>query len=38
MLSTCGNAFSETVPYGQPWNRGGFANNLVQRLPVHCTD
>lgn len=27
-----------TQPLAQPWNRGGFANNLVQRLPVHCTD
>jgi DMSO/TMAO reductase YedYZ molybdopterin-dependent catalytic subunit len=25
-----------TQPLAQPWNRGGFANNLVQRLPVHC--
>lgn len=24
-------------PLGQPWNRGGFANNLVQRIPVLCT-
>jgi hypothetical protein len=21
-------------PVHQPWNRGGFANNLVQRVPV----
>ncbi|MFG2810824.1 sulfite oxidase [Streptomyces massasporeus] len=23
-------------PTEQPWNRGGFANNLVQRVPVFC--
>jgi DMSO/TMAO reductase YedYZ molybdopterin-dependent catalytic subunit len=23
-------------PVDQPWNRGGFANNLVQRVPVLC--
>jgi DMSO/TMAO reductase YedYZ molybdopterin-dependent catalytic subunit len=27
-----------TQPLAQPWNRGGFANNLVQRLPVHCVE
>jgi DMSO/TMAO reductase YedYZ molybdopterin-dependent catalytic subunit len=25
-------------PLQQPWNRGGFANNLVQRVPVLCAD
>ncbi|MEU9052152.1 sulfite oxidase [Streptomyces sp. NPDC048384] len=25
-------------PLEQPWNRGGFANNLVQRVPVLCVD
>ncbi|MFE1900151.1 sulfite oxidase [Streptomyces yangpuensis] len=25
-----------TQPLEQPWNRGGFANNLVQRVPVLC--
>ena len=25
-------------PLQQPWNRGGFANNLVQRVPVFCPD
>ncbi|MFD5912864.1 sulfite oxidase [Streptomyces massasporeus] len=25
-----------TQPTEQPWNRGGFANNLVQRVPVLC--
>lgn len=23
-------------PETQPWNRGGFGNNLVQRVPVYC--
>lgn len=27
-----------TQPLEQPWNRGGFANNLVQRVPVVCID
>lgn len=25
-------------PLEQPWNRGGFANNVVQRVPVLCVD
>ncbi|WP_420082434.1 hypothetical protein [Streptomyces sp. JL4002] len=25
-----------TQPLEQPWNRGGFGNNLVQRAPVLC--
>ncbi|MGQ4403354.1 sulfite oxidase [Streptomyces hayashii] len=25
-----------TQPLEQPWNRGGFANNAVQRVPVLC--
>ncbi|MFJ9817773.1 sulfite oxidase [Streptomyces sp. NPDC101151] len=25
-------------PLEQPWNRGGFANNVVQRVPVFCPD
>ncbi|MFD0318946.1 sulfite oxidase [Streptomyces flavalbus] len=25
-------------PLEQPWNRGGFANNLVQRVPVLCPE
>jgi len=25
-------------PVDQPWNRGGYANNLVQRVPVAVTD
>ncbi|MET7479591.1 sulfite oxidase [Streptomyces sp. NPDC005648] len=27
-----------TQPLRQPWNRGGFANNLVQRVPVLCLE
>ncbi|WP_128382041.1 sulfite oxidase [Streptomyces cavernae] len=27
-----------TQPLEQPWNRGGFANNRVQRVPVFCPD
>ncbi|WP_282700585.1 sulfite oxidase [Streptomyces sp. CC219B] len=27
-----------TQPLEQPWNRGGFANNLVQRVRVVCPD
>ncbi|MGW3656504.1 hypothetical protein ACWD6R_12755 [Streptomyces sp. NPDC005151] len=23
-------------PLTQPWNRGGFGNNLVQRIAVRC--
>ncbi|MFI9781024.1 sulfite oxidase [Streptomyces sp. NPDC051956] len=30
------DATGRTQPLTQPWNRGGFANNLVQRIPVHC--
>jgi DMSO/TMAO reductase YedYZ molybdopterin-dependent catalytic subunit len=29
------DATGRTQPLTQPWNRGGFANNLVQRIPVH---
>ncbi|MFF5933599.1 sulfite oxidase [Streptomyces sp. NPDC012508] len=25
-----------TQPLEQPWNRGGFGNNLIQRVPVLC--
>ncbi|MFD7713887.1 sulfite oxidase [Streptomyces sp. NPDC059785] len=32
------DADGNTQPLRQPWNRGGFANNLVQRVPVLCTD
>ncbi|MFE9767683.1 sulfite oxidase [Streptomyces sp. NPDC005808] len=27
-----------TQPLDQPWNLGGFANNLVQRVPVLCAE
>ncbi|MFG3366287.1 sulfite oxidase [Streptomyces sp. NPDC048156] len=30
------DATGRTQPLTQPWNRGGFGNNLVQRIPVHC--
>ncbi|MFE7856725.1 sulfite oxidase [Streptomyces sp. NPDC057403] len=30
------DAEGHTQPLEQPWNRGGFANNLVQRVPVLC--
>lgn len=30
------DAEGHTQPLEQPWNRGGFANNLVQRVPVVC--
>lgn len=32
------DAEGHTQPVEQPWNRGGFVNNLVQRVPVHCLD
>lgn len=32
------DATGNTQPLEQSWNRGGFANNLVQRVPVFCTD
>ncbi|MGP9016879.1 sulfite oxidase [Streptomyces sp. BR1] len=30
------DAAGNTQPLTQPWNRGGFANNLVQRIAVYC--
>ncbi|MFD4408290.1 sulfite oxidase [Streptomyces sp. NPDC058476] len=30
------DAQGHTQPLDPPWNRGGFANNLVQRVPVLC--
>ncbi|MBB1254242.1 sulfite oxidase [Streptomyces alkaliterrae] len=30
------DADGHAQPVDQPWNRGGFGNNLVQRVPVHC--
>ncbi|MFE5402655.1 hypothetical protein ACFQ9Z_14950 [Streptomyces sp. NPDC056580] len=32
------DAAGNTQPLEQAWNRGGFANNLVQRVPVFCPD
>jgi len=32
------DAEGNTQPLDQPWNRGGFANNLVQWVPVLCVD
>ncbi|MEY2245922.1 sulfite oxidase [Streptomyces sp. BF23-18] len=32
------DAEGHTQPVEQPWNRGGFVNNLVQSVPVHCLD
>ncbi|MET9893168.1 sulfite oxidase [Streptomyces sp. NPDC006465] len=32
------DAEGHTQPLDQPWNRGGFVNNLVQRVPVLCLD
>jgi len=26
----------DTQPVGQAWNRGGFANNAIQQVPVAC--
>jgi DMSO/TMAO reductase YedYZ molybdopterin-dependent catalytic subunit len=33
-----GDAEGRTQPLDQPWNRGGFANNSVQRVSVLCVD
>ncbi|WP_369373925.1 sulfite oxidase [Streptomyces sp. cg36] len=32
------DASGAAQPVEQPWNRGGFANNLVQRVPVYCPE
>ncbi|GGO99884.1 sulfite oxidase [Wenjunlia tyrosinilytica] len=32
------DAGGHTQPLGQPWNRGGFANNLIQRVGVLCCE
>ena len=32
------DASGRTQPVDQPWNRGGFANTLVQRVPVVVPD
>ncbi|MGW7068057.1 sulfite oxidase [Streptomyces sp. NPDC054855] len=31
------DATGHTQPVEQPWNRGGFGNNAVQRVPVLCS-
>ncbi|MFC8261098.1 sulfite oxidase [Streptomyces sp. NPDC057291] len=30
------DAVGRVQPLTQPWNRGGFGNNRIQRIPVHC--
>ncbi|MFD5057315.1 sulfite oxidase [Streptomyces sp. NPDC058394] len=30
------DAAGRVQPLTQPWNRGGFGNNRIQRIPVHC--
>jgi hypothetical protein len=32
------DANGETQPTEQAWNRGGFANNAAQQVPVICLD
>ncbi|GHH00057.1 sulfite oxidase [Streptomyces lanatus] len=32
------DAGGDTQPLEQPWNRGGFANNVIQRVPVLCLE
>jgi hypothetical protein len=32
------DAEGHTQPLEQAWNRGGFANNLIQRVPVLCLE
>ena len=32
------DAAGNTQPVEQPWNRGGFTNNAVQRVPVLCAE
>lgn len=32
------DATGRTQPVVQPWNRGGFGNNLVQYVPVLCAE
>jgi DMSO/TMAO reductase YedYZ molybdopterin-dependent catalytic subunit len=32
------DAAGNVQPIEQPWNRGGFANNLIQRMPVVCIE
>ena len=32
------DAEGHTQPLDQPWNRGGFSNNLIQHVPVLCIE
>jgi len=32
------DAEGHTQPLNQPWNRGGFSNNLIQHVPVLCIE
>ncbi|OIJ68828.1 sulfite oxidase [Streptomyces mangrovisoli] len=36
LVARATDAEGHSQPLDQPWNRGGFANNLVQRVPVEC--
>ncbi|MFD9301775.1 sulfite oxidase [Streptomyces sp. NPDC060048] len=36
LLVRATDASGRTQPLEQPWNRGGFGNNLVQAVPVEC--
>jgi DMSO/TMAO reductase YedYZ molybdopterin-dependent catalytic subunit len=36
LVARATDATGATQPLTQPWNRGGFGNNLVQRVPVLC--
>jgi DMSO/TMAO reductase YedYZ molybdopterin-dependent catalytic subunit len=38
LVARATDADGNTQPLDQPWNRGGFANNLVQRVTVVCMD
>ncbi|MGW0753293.1 sulfite oxidase [Streptomyces sp. NPDC002587] len=36
LIARATDAEGRTQPLEQPWNRGGFGNNLVQQVPVLC--
>ncbi|MEU1269327.1 sulfite oxidase [Streptomyces sp. NPDC005799] len=38
LTARAADAEGRTQPLTQPWNRGGFAVNLVQRVPVLCLE
>ncbi|MER5807336.1 sulfite oxidase [Streptomyces sp. NPDC002033] len=38
LVARATDATGGTQPLGQAWNRGGFGNNAVQRVPVLCRD